>query len=288
MIKKNEEKYKIEFGLKNLFVGNLSLWHDFLDGFFKDQNINVAEINTPEELRNSFSLTSLFGEEYVYFKVFEITKEIAKLLLEIKSSEDKKLFAVCEKINAMTLKGLENRGIKVFKEDFNFVANALENFFSRYKFKLDKKLAREMYAKYEKNYEWTKNELLKLFLGSGLHILESKKIWDISKLFFEGEKVKDISVFNIKSDEVFVLIEILKRDLIFAYFNLKYHNLLRPDPSKIWQLKHVLNAKITSEKVGKVLLRVIKTEGQLKSGLLSNDDSLQLILRTLFSDSESY
>ncbi|AEE14512.1 hypothetical protein Thena_0883 [Thermodesulfobium narugense DSM 14796] len=286
MVKKTEAKYKIEFGLKNLFVGNLSLWHDFLDDFFKEQNISVVEVSTPEELKNNFTSISLFAGEYVYFKVFEITKELAKLLLEIKVSEDKKLFAVCEKVNAMTLKGLENKGIKVFKEDFNFVTNALENFFSKYNFKLDKKLAREMYAGYEKDYEWTKNELIKLFLGSSSPILESKKIWDISKLFFEGEKIKDLSIFNVKSDEVFVLIEVLKRDLIFAYFNLKYHNLLKPDPGKIWQLKHVLNTKLTLERIAKVLIRVIKTEGQLKSGLLSNDDSLQLILKILFSDSE--
>ncbi|WP_448588754.1 hypothetical protein [Thermodesulfobium sp.] len=287
-MKKVEERYKIDLKLKNLFVGNLSMWHDYLGKYFREEKINVVEVNSIEELKDNFGSFSLFGGECVYFKTFEITKENAKLILELNASEDKRLFIVCEKINAMTLKSLENKGIKIFKEDFNFVIIAFENFFEKYKFNLDKRLVKEIYNTYEKNYEWTKNELLKVFLGSSSSLFESKKIWDISKLFFEGKNVKDLSLFNIKSDDVFVLIEVLKRDLLFAYFNISYRNFLRLDQDKIWQMKHAINTKLHPKKISQVLLRILKTEGQLKSGLLSTEDSLQLILKTLFSDSGNH
>ncbi|MEO1784962.1 hypothetical protein V4762_07795 [Thermodesulfobium sp. 4217-1] len=287
-MKKAEGKNILDFDLKNLFVGNISLWQDYLVPYFHEQDINIVEVDNVEDMMNNFSSSSLFGEEHIYFKTIEITKDTAKLILKLKASDDKKLFAVCEKINAMTLKGLENKGIKVYKEDLNFVNAGLNNFFSKYQFKFDKKIAKDIYNGYDKNYEWTKNELLKIFLGSESSISESRKIWDISKYFFEGQTVSDISIFNVKPEEVFVLIEVLKKDLLLGYFNLKYRNLLKSDPSKAWQLKHIQYTKVTPKRIGEVLLRVIKTEGQLKSGLLSNDDSLNLVLKTLFSDLKSY
>jgi hypothetical protein len=287
-MKNTEEKNILDFELKNLFVGNLSLWQDYLVPYFQAKDINVVEVDSVEDMVNNFSSSSLFGEEHIYYKTLEITKETAKLILKVKASEDKKLFAVCEKINTMTLKGLENKGVNVYKEDFNFVIAALNNFFTKYKFKFDKKIAKDIYNGYEKNYEWTKNELLKIYLGSESSISESRKIWDISKYYFEGKAVHNISVFNVKPEEVFVLVEVLKKDLLFAYFNLKYHNLLKSDPSKSWQLRHIQYTKLSPKRIGQVLLRLIKTEGQLKSGLLSNDDSLSLVLRTLFSDSKNY
>jgi hypothetical protein len=287
-MKKTEEKNILDFDLKNLFVGNLSLWHDYLVPYFQEQDINVVEIDSVEDMINNFSSSSLFGEEHIYYKTIEILKDTAKLILKLKASSDKKLFAVCEKINAMTLKGLENKGVKVYKEDLNFVIAGLNNFFSKYQFKFDKKIAKEIYSGCDKNYEWTKNELLKIFLGSESSLSESRKIWDISKYFFEGQSVQDISIFNVKPEEVFVLIEVLKKDLLLGYFNLKYRNLLKSDPGKTWQVKHIQYTKVTPKRIGEVLLRVLKTEGQLKSGLLSNDDSLNLVLKTLFSDSKSY
>lgn len=287
-MKKTEGKNILDFDLKNLFVGNLSLWQDYLIPYFQEQEINIVEVDSVENMMNNFSSSSLFGEEHVYYKAIEFTKDTAKLILKLKASADKKLFAVCEKINAMTLKGLENKGIKVYKEDLNFVISGLNNFFSKYQFKFDKKIAKEIYIGYDKNYEFTKNELLKIFLGSESSVSESRKIWDISKYFFEGRVVHDISIFNVKPEEVFVLIEVLKKDLLLSYFILKYRNLFKSDPSKAWQLKHIQYTKLSTKRIGEVLLRVIKTEGQLKSGLLSNDDSLNLVLNTLFTDSKSY